>query len=250
MPLTDDDRRRYARQLLLPEIGEAGQEALSESRVLMIGAGGLGASALSYLAAMGVGTIGIADADIVELSNLNRQIVHETGDIGRLKVASAKDRLFELNPAVRVETHPVRLDDANAASLISAYDLILDGSDNFETRYILNEACITIKRPWIYAAVRGFDAQLSFFDVSGGTPCYRCLVPEIPGGRNDCAERGVIGALVGVIGSMMALEAVKYLCGVGTSYGGHLLRYQALRGRWKDSILLRDPECGACAGNA
>ena len=244
--LSDSDRRRYARHLLLPEIGPAGQERLLASRVLMVGAGGLGASALSYLTAMGVGTIGIIDADSVELSNLNRQIIYETGDIGRLKVAAAKDRLQELNPDVRVETYPLRLEAANAAEIFASYHLIMDGCDNFETRYVINRACIDTCLPWVYCALRGWEAQLSCFNPARNTPCYQCLVPEAPPERNDCAERGVIGALTGIMGSMMALEAVKMLLGIGNPYYGRLLRYHALKGEWRESLLQRDPECGAC----
>jgi molybdopterin/thiamine biosynthesis adenylyltransferase len=196
---------------------------------------------------MGIGTIHIVDADVVELSNLNRQIVHETGDIGRLKVASASDRLSELNPDVRVITHAERFTAENADALLEGVDLLLDGCDNFETRYVINHACLRANVPWVYSAVRGFEAQLSCFDVRGqGTPCYQCLVPEAPPNRQDCEERGVLGALVGIMGSMMAVEAVKMLTGIGAPYYGRLVRYDALSGIWKESALLRDPACPSC----
>lgn len=244
--LTMDERRRYGRHLLVPGIGEDGQAALLSSRVLVIGAGGLGASCLSYLAACGIGTIGIMDDDSVELSNLNRQIIHETGDIGRRKVDSAQDRLEELNPGIRVHTYPQRFTEASI-SLPGAYDLVIDGSDNFETRYRLNTACRHIATPWLYCAVRGWEAQHSCFNLGeADEPCYRCLVPAPPGHTQDCAEHGIVGALVGVMGSLLALEAVKYLAGSGTLYHRRLLRYDALHGRWREATLSRDPSCKEC----
>jgi molybdopterin/thiamine biosynthesis adenylyltransferase len=249
--LTPEARRRYARHVLLPELGEEGQMRVMGAHVLMVGAGGLGASALSYLAAMGVGTISIVDADTVELSNLNRQILFEVGDIGRMKVASAADRIGELNPDVHIIAHPIRFTEQNAEALLEGVDLLLDGSDNFETRYAINRACLNRAIPWVYSAVRGFEAQLSCFDVQGAaTPCYQCLVPESPPERQDCAERGVLGALVGVMGSIMAVEAVKLLTGIGSPYHHRLLRYHALTGAWKESALLRDPSCPACSAIA
>ncbi len=247
MSLSHDDQRRYARHLLMPELGEQGQERLLRSRVLVIGAGGLGASALSYLAACGVGHIGVVDDDVVELSNLNRQIIHETGDIGRLKVESAADRLSELNPSVDITTHPIRFSSEHA-DLMQGYDLVIDGTDNFETRYVINDTGLRYGIPWVYCAVRGWEGQLSCFIPSDiNAPCYRCLVPAAPPGRNDCAERGVLGALVGVMGSLIAVEAIKLLTGVGKTYAGRLLRYHALTGQWKESRLRRDPDCRSCS---
>jgi molybdopterin-synthase adenylyltransferase len=248
MPLTNDEYRRYARHLLMPEIGEAGQERLFATRVLVIGAGGLGASALSYLAACGIGTIGIVDDDRVEISNLNRQIIHETGDIGRLKVESAADRLHELNPTLTILPYAERFSEENALRLIAAYDIVVDGCDNFATRYIMNRTCRQASKPWIYCAVRGWEAQLSCFQSSHShvMPCYQCFVPESPPERHDCAERGVLGALVGVMGSIMAVEVIKIALKIGTSYEGQLLRYHALHGTWKNSRLLRDVDCAEC----
>lgn len=249
MALSDDEKRRYARHILIDEIGEAGQAKLKASRVLVVGAGGLGASCLSYLASCGIGHITIIDDDVVELSNLNRQIIHETGDIGRPKVQSAADRLSELNPDVHVTTHATRLGDSNASDLVQGHDLVIDGCDNFKSRYAINHACRIAEIPWLYAAVRGFEAQLSCFKPYGDTPtpCYRCLVATPPPNRNDCEERGVLGALVGVMGSMLAVEAVKTLLAIGNSYEHRLIRYNALTGEWKESTLIADPECIECS---
>ena len=243
--LTHAHLRRYARHLVLPSFGESAQRTLLSSHVLMLGAGGLGASCLSYLAAAGIGRISIVDADTVELSNLNRQIIHETGDIGRPKALSAADRISELNPDCLVTTHITRLDAHNASTLIADADLIIDGSDNFETRFALNDACIAASTPWVYAAVRGWNAQMTSFRPDLGTdqPCYRCLVPDAPPLRMDCAEGGIIGPLVGITGSMQALEAIRILTGIGTTMAGMLHRYDALSGVWKQSILKRDHNC-------
>lgn len=240
-------RRRYARHILLKDIGEEGQLALTQARVLVIGAGGLGASALSYLAAAGIGTLGIVDHDTVELSNLGRQIIHEQGDVGRRKIDSAADRISELNPAVKVKTYATRFDETLAPTL-AEYGLILDCSDNFATRFALAAACHAQARILVSAAVRGWEAQLSTFKSHLGQPhpCYRCLVPEAPPGRNTCAEAGVIGPLVGVLGSLQALEAIKELLGIGRSLSGRLLRYEAREGCWRTSRLPRDPACPLC----
>lgn len=243
--LSHESLRRYARHVVLPDFGEAAQRTLLHSHVLMIGAGGLGAGCLSYLAAAGIGHIGIVDGDTVELSNLNRQIIHETGDIGRAKALSASDRISELNPDCTVTTYLTRLTADNAAELIAPYELIIDGSDNFETRFVLNDACIRAKKPWIYAAVRGWQAQMTSFrpDLSSSQPCYRCLVPEAPTRLMDCAEGGIIGPLVGIIGAMQALEAIRILSGTGTPMHGKLHRYDALQGTWKQSTLHHDASC-------
>jgi adenylyltransferase/sulfurtransferase len=250
--LTDDERRRYARHILLPEMGVAGQARLKAASVLMIGAGGLGASALSYLAAAGIGHLGIVDHDAVELSNLNRQIIHETGDIGRRKVESAADRLSEINPDIRVTPYAQRVESLDLPALLKEYDLVLDGSDNFSTRFVVAEACHRAGVTLVSAAVRGLSAQISTFKAYLGAPhpCYRCLVPELPHVENDCAVQGVLGPLVGVMGSMQALEAIKELAGFGESLSGRLLRYDARTGRWSEARLAKDSECILCGVNA
>lgn len=246
--LADDERRRYARHILLPEMGVAGQEKLKAASVLMIGAGGLGASALSYLAAAGIGHLGIVDHDAVELSNLNRQIIHETGDIGRRKVESAADRLEEINPAIRVTTYPQRV-EMLPLETFADYNLVLDGSDNFATRFAVAEGCRAASITLVSAAVRGLSAQISTFKPHMGAlhPCYRCLVPELPRVENDCAVQGVLGPLVGVMGSLMAVEAIKELAGFGESLSGRLIRYDALSGTWSEARLPKDPACPSCS---
>lgn len=244
MSLPHDTLRRYARHLVLPDFGEAAQRRLLDARVLCIGAGGLGAASLSYLCAAGVGTLGIVDDDKVELSNLGRQIIHETGDIGRNKVDSASDRLSELNPDCTVQTYATAFTTENALALVTDYDLIVDGSDNYRTRYALNDACLKLKKPWVYAAVRGWQAQLSSFAPNlSPAPCYRCLVPEEPSTVNDCAEGGVISPLVGIAGSMQALEAIKILSSLGEPLYGRLLRFDALHSTWRSSKLTAEPKC-------
>jgi molybdopterin/thiamine biosynthesis adenylyltransferase len=243
--LTSETLRRYARHLVLPSFGEEAQRKLLGASVVMVGAGGLGASCLSYLAAAGIGHIGIIDADSVELSNLNRQIIHETGDIGRPKALSATDRISELNPDCEVTPHLTRLGTENALELLSKYDLVIDGSDNFETRYVINDACMQLRTPWVYAAVRGWHAQMSSFrpDISIEDVCYRCLVPEAPPLRLNCEEGGIIGPLVGTVGTLQALEAIRILTGIGTTMHGTLHRYDALNNQWKISTLGRDEQC-------
>ncbi|MFO1242299.1 MAG: molybdopterin-synthase adenylyltransferase MoeB [Rickettsiales bacterium] len=249
--MDSDHRRRYARHLLIPEIGEEGQQKLSDASVLVIGAGGLGAAAMSYLAAAGIGRLGIVDHDHVELSNLNRQIIHESGDIGRKKVESAADRISEINPCCRVETYAEKLDEKNVARILNSWNLVLDGSDNFPTRFAVNSACHAGRVPLISGAVRGLKGQITTFKsyLGAGHPCYRCLVPELPPNRNDCAEGGILGPIVGVVGSLMAVEAIKEVIGTGQTLGGRLLRYDALKQSWKESRLAKDPECPVCAVN-
>ncbi len=247
--LTFDEKRRYARHLLMPLIGEAGQEMLTQARVLVIGAGGLGAASLSYLAAAGIGTLGIMDHDHVELSNLGRQIIHETADIGRRKTESATDRISEINPAIKVEAFARRFTGSEEdAALLASFDLILDGCDNFETRFALNRLCHHTHKSWISAAVRGWQAQISSFSSYLGSPhpCYQCLVSMPPPNRNGCVEHGVVSPLVGIVGSMQALEAIKHLLKVGDMLSGKLLRYDALKAQWKHSHLPRDPYCPVC----
>jgi adenylyltransferase/sulfurtransferase len=248
MPLTHDEKRRYARHIVLESFGEAAQERLCRSSALVIGAGGLGSSSLSYLAAAGIGRLGMVDDDRVELSNLQRQILHETGDIGRPKVQSAEDRITELNPLVRVEPHALRLTEANAAELIGHYDIVLDGSDNFETRFLVNRTCHRLKKTLVSAALRGFEGQLSTFKSYLGAPhpCYQCLVPELPPVNNNCSETGVIGPLCGVLGSLQALEAIKELTGIGESLSGKLLRMEMLSLRFKIVQLPRNSNCSLC----
>lgn len=222
-----DQQRRYARQIMLPELGEAGQQKLLNARVLIIGAGGLGSASISYLAAAGIGTIGVADDDRVELSNLARQIIHETGDIGRLKVDSAGDRVAEINPDVKFIPHPFAVTAENVESLIAQYDVISDGCDNFNTRFAVNDACIKLKKTLISAAIAGWQGQL--MTILPGGPDYRALVhPDAPE-ANTCHESGVIGPLAGIMGSLQALEVIRVLLGT-PAYAGKLLRYDGLAG--------------------
>lgn len=247
MTLSPTELIRYARHLTLPEVGVAGQERLRRARVLLIGAGGLGSPAALYLAAAGIGTLGIVDADAVELTNLQRQILHGTSGIGEPKTDSARSRLRDLNPHVEVVTHPVRLDSHNALALLGEYDFALDGSDNFPTRYLVNDASVLLGRPYIYGSIFRFDGQVSVFAAQGG-PCYRCLFAEPPPPDlvPNCAEAGVLGVLPGLIGSLQALEAIKLVLGAGESLIGRLLLVDALRVRFRELEVRRDPACAVC----
>lgn len=238
---------RYARHLTLAEVGVEGQERLRRARVLLVGAGGLGSPAGLYLAAAGIGTIGIVDADTVELSNLQRQVLHGTAAVGRPKTDSARARLEDLNPQVTVETHPVRLSSSNALDLLARYDFALDGSDNFPTRYLVNDASILLGKPYVYGSIFRFDGQVSVFGAKGG-PCYRCLFSEPPPPDlvPNCAEAGVIGVLPGLVGSLQTLEAIKLILGVGESLVGRLLLVDALRVRFRELAVRRDPACALC----
>ena len=254
MDLTDQQIERYARHLLLRDVGGQGQAKLLQSRVLVIGAGGLGAPVLMYLAAAGVGTLGVVDDDTVDLSNLQRQIIHHTEDIGQAKTASARDTLNALNPDVTIETHSVRFTASNALGLVKQYDLVADGSDSFETRALVNDVCYFAKVPLVSAAVGQFDGQLATFKpfaaATGGShfPCYRCLFPEAPapGTVPTCAEAGVLGALTGVMGSLQALEVIKELLQIGESLAGKLLIYDGLDTTTRTVKLKADEGCALC----
>lgn len=245
--LTRDEVLRYSRHLLLPEVGVEGQQRLKAARVLCVGAGGLGSPAAMYLAAAGVGTLGLVDADEVDVSNLQRQIIHGTSDVGRSKIASASDRLREINPHVAIEAHAVRLDEGNALALVSAYDVIVDGTDNFPTRYLVNDACVMARRPNAYGSISRFEGQASVFASADG-PCYRCLHPEPPpaGLIPSCAEGGVLGVVPGIIGTIQATETVKLILGIGEPLIGRFLVYDALRMRFRVIVLRRDLDCPVC----
>jgi sulfur-carrier protein adenylyltransferase/sulfurtransferase len=245
--LTNDEIQRYSRHLILPEVGVDGQRKIKAGRVLCVGAGGLGSPASLYLAAAGVGTIGIIDFDTVDASNLQRQILHSTNDVGRSKLASARDKLSALNPGVKIETYETALISANALELFRDYDVILDGTDNFSTRYLVNDACVLLGKPNAYGSIFRFEGQASVFATKGG-PCYRCLYPEPPppGLVPSCAEGGVLGVLPGVIGTIQATETIKLLLGAGSTLAGRLLLYDAWAMRFRELKLRRDPECPVC----
>ena len=254
MDLSEEQFERYARHMILEEVGEEGQERLLSSRVLVIGAGGLGSPLLLYLAAAGVGTIGVADPDRVDLSNLQRQIVHATGRVGSLKVESARASLAALNPDVRVIVHPERIGPENAEVLIGGYDLVADGSDNFETRYLLTERCFTLRKPLVAGALSPFEGQLSTFRpyLGAGHPCYRCLFREAPpeGLVPRCETAGIFGAVAGVIGTLQAVEVLKELLSLGQSLDGTLLIYDALQSEFHRIRIPKDPQCPNCAVRA
>ena len=254
MALTDDQLERYARHIILKEIGGAGQARLLDSKVLIVGAGGLGSPAALYLAAAGVGTIGLIDDDRVALSNLQRQILYATADIGRLKTEAAQAHLKALNPDLTVRLHSQRLTPENAETIIAGYDLVADGCDNFATRFAVAEACYRLETPLVSAAVGQFDGQLTTYKPYAGAelPCYRCFVPAPPpdGAVPNCAEGGIIGALTGVIGSLQAMEVIKELTGVGEGLAGRLLIYDALSARMRTVGMKADPNCAFCGGRA
>ncbi len=245
--LSHDELIRYSRHLILPEIGLAGQERLKAARVLLVGAGGLGSPAALYLAAAGVGTMGLIDFDVVDRSNLQRQVVHGTAAVGTSKLASARARLADLNPHVQVETTEARLTAANALEHLRGWDVVLDGSDNFPTRYLVNDACVLLGLPTVYGAVLRFEGQVSVFDARRG-PCYRCLYREPPPPElvPSCAEGGVVGVVPGVIGSLQALEAIKLVTGIGTPLIGRLLLFDGMRLQFREIALTKDPECVVC----
>ncbi|WP_022728052.1 HesA/MoeB/ThiF family protein [Fodinicurvata sediminis] len=254
MDFTDAQIDRYARHLVLDEIGEEGQARLVQAKVLVIGAGGLGSPLLLYLASAGVGTLGVIDDDRVDLSNLQRQVIHTTADIDKAKTESAAEHLRALNPEVTLNTHDARLSAANAAEIIAQYDLVADGSDSFATRYLVNDACHLVGRPLVSASIMRFDGQLATFRSHLGhgpdgrqNPCYRCLYGEQPeAGRDSCADVGVLAMLPGVMGSLQAAEVVKEILGMGDSMAGRLLLYDALATRFQTITLPADPDCPLC----
>ena len=250
-PLSAQELARYSRHILLDEIGESGQQRLKESKVLVIGAGGLGSPAAMYLVAAGVGTLGIADFDKVELHNLQRQLLHGQSDIDTSKIASAQKRLNELNPHTTIRLHPDGIQPDNAVTLFQSYDLIVDGTDNFATRYLNNDASYLAKRPLVYGSIFKFEGQASLFNGSPSAPCYRCLFPEPPpaGAVPNCGEAGVLGALCGIIGSIQALEAIKRLTDAGDTLEGALFIIETLSMRTRSLKIKKDPQCPLCGPN-
>ena len=245
--LTPDELQRYARHLTLPQVGSEGQRRLKAARVLVIGVGGLGSPAALYLAAAGVGTLGLVDHDVVEFSNLQRQILHGTSTVGTSKLASAQARLGDVNPGVRIEPHETRLTSANALQILADYDVIVDGSDNFPTRYLVNDACALLGKPNVYGSIHRFEGQVSVFQVDRG-PCYRCLFRDPPPSElvPSCAEGGVLGVLPGVVGSLQAAEAIKIIAGIGEPLIGRLLLIDLLKMQFRALALDRDPACPLC----
>jgi len=245
---SQEEMQRYSRHLLMPEITIEGQRRIKAARVLCIGAGGLGSPSALYLAAAGVGTLGLVDFDRVDLSNLQRQILHGTSDVGRSKLDSARDRLAQANPNVKVSLHEARFTSKNAQSLVNDYDIVVDGSDNFPTRYLSNDVCVWAKKPNIYGSVFRFEGQATVFAPHLRGPCYRCLFPEPPepGTVPNCAEAGVLGVLPGVIGLIQAIEAIKLIVGLGDSLTGRLLYFDALKMGFREFAVRRDPACPVC----
>jgi len=248
--LTVDEVRRYSRHLIIPDVGMAGQKRLKNARVLCVGAGGLGSPALMYLAAAGVGTLGIVEFDTVDESNLQRQIIHGQSDIGRPKADSARDSVREINPYTDVVVHQTRLDSENVMEIFSQYDLIVDGTDNFATRYLVNDACVLLNKPYVWGSIYRFDGQASVFWSEHG-PCYRCLYPEPPppGMVPSCAEGGVLGVLCASVGSIQVNEAIKLLMGIGDPLVGRLMIYDALEMTYRQVKVRKDPECAICGKN-
>ncbi len=249
--LSIDEVRRYSRHLIIPDVGMTGQKRLKNAKVLCVGAGGLGSPALMYLAAAGVGTLGIVEFDTVDESNLQRQIIHGQSDIGRSKAESARDSVLEINPYVTVNLHEIRLDSSNVMDLFAQYDLIVDGTDNFATRYLVNDACVLLNKPYVWGSIYRFDGQASVFWAEHG-PCYRCLYPEPPppGMVPSCAEGGVLGVLCASIGSIQVTEAIKLITGVGDTLLGRLMVYDALEMEYRQVRIRKDPNCAVCGPNA
>jgi adenylyltransferase/sulfurtransferase len=248
--LTVEEVRRYSRHLIIPDVGKTGQRRLKNAKVLCVGAGGLGSPALMYLAAAGVGTLGIVDFDVVDESNLQRQIIHGTSDVGKSKAVSAKETINEINPLVTVNLHEERLDSDNAMQIFADYDLIVDGTDNFATRYLVNDACVLLGKPYVWGSIFRFDGQASVFWAEYG-PCYRCLYPEPPppGMVPSCAEGGVLGVLCGTVGSIQVNEAIKLITGIGEPISGRLMIYDALDMTFRSVKVRKDPECPVCGKN-
>ena len=251
--ISDDQLMRYARHVVLEEVGEEGQIKLLQSKVLVVGAGGLGSPVLMYLAAAGVGTLGVVDDDVVDITNLQRQVVHGTEDIDRLKVDSAADRLESINPEVEVRKHPFRLVPENVLELIGEYDIVLDGSDNFDTRYMINDACYLTKTPLVSAALLRFEGQLTTIKTyeEGDGPCYRCIFPHppVPGLVPRCEQAGIFGSIAGVLGTLQATETLKELLGLGRSLSGRLILYDAMNSDTRSLKVRRDPACALCGDN-
>ncbi|GAB4431655.1 MAG: hypothetical protein Kow0031_12780 [Anaerolineae bacterium] len=249
--LSPDQRNRYARHIVMPEVGEEGQLKLIDASVLLIGAGGLGSPAAIYLAAAGVGRIGIVDFDVVDTSNLQRQIAHRLDDVDKPKVESAANTIAQLNPDVRVIGHRTQLTSENAFNIISQYDIVINGSDNFPTRYLVNDACVLLGKPLVDASVLRFEGQVTVFDTTRGGPCYRCLYPDPPppGEVPSCAEGGVLGVLPGIIGSLEALEAIKLILGQGEPLVGRLLQFDALDGEFRELRITKKHNCPVCGDN-
>lgn len=250
MNLTPEQLTRYSRHFILPEIGEEGQKKILQSKILLIGTGGLGSPLGLYLAAAGVGTLGLVDFDSVDLSNLQRQIIHTNDEVGKPKIDSAEKRIKAMNPDTKVVKYPVRLTSANALEIMKDYDVIIDGTDNFPTRYLTNDACVFLKKPNIYGSIFRFDGLTTVFKTPDG-PCYRCLYPEPPppGMVPSCAEGGVLGVLPGVIGLIQATEALKIICGIGKTLTGRLLVYDALQMTFRELKIRKDPKCPVCGTN-
>jgi molybdopterin/thiamine biosynthesis adenylyltransferase/rhodanese-related sulfurtransferase len=251
MRLNVEELQRYSRHLIMPEVTSEGQSRLKAARVLCIGAGGLGSPAALYLAAAGVGTLGIVDFDDVDLSNLQRKILHGTKDIGRGKLESARDRLHDTNPQIEIELHKCRFSSENASHLVTNYDVVVDGSDNFPTRYLSNDVCVFAHKPNVYGSVFRFEGQTTVFAPDLGGPCYRCLFPEPPPPESvpNCAQAGVLGVLPGIIGMLQAIETLKLILGIGEPLVGRLLHFDALKIKFRELNLRRDPQCPVCGEN-
>lgn len=251
MDFTDEQLERYARHIILKDVGGAGQKALLSARVLVVGAGGLGSPLLQYLAAAGVGTIGIVDDDMVDLSNLQRQIIHTSADVGNPKTDSAAAKINALNCDVKIVQHTVRMDAGNAAAIIGEYDLVADGTDNFATRHLVNDTCVALEKILVSAALGPFEGQLATFKphAGAGLPCYRCFLPDEPPAdmQRTCSDIGILGAVAGVVGTLQAVEVLKEILGIGDSLAGKMLIYDALSATTRTIGLPQDPNCSVCA---
>ncbi len=249
--LTKTELQRYSRHLIMPEVTAEGQKRLKAARVLCIGAGGLGSPAALYLAAAGVGTLGLVDFDRVDITNLQRQILHGTKDIGRSKLESARDRLRDINPQIEIKSHECRFSSENAGQIVTEYDIVVDGSDNFATRYLSNDVCVFARKPNVYGSVFRFEGQTTVFAPHLGGPCYRCLFPEPPPPESvpNCAQAGVFGVLPGIIGMLQSIETIKLILGIGESLIGRLLHFDALKVKFRELNLRRDPQCPVCGEN-